>query len=188
METGAPFQEYVFNLSNTKKRFYYLFALFIIIINAVVLALVRLNDTEAPLTNWRLLAIIIYALLFTVLFFIRPEKEKSILAVFTFTLIIAAWLMMKELLPATVNLLILLLFKISTRPLKIKVSKENISYPSFPVQNIAWNELNNIILKDGLLTIDLKNNKIYQHYPDEINLVDEVTFNLFCKQNLQTAG
>lgn len=188
MNTGTPMQEYVFSLANTKKRFYYLFALFIIIINAVVLALIRLNDTKAPTTNWSLLGIIVYAVFFAFLFFIRPEKEKNILSVVTFILIIAAWLFLKELLPATVNLLILLLFKISTRPLQIKVSKQNISYPSFPVQTISWNELNNIILKDGLLTIDMKSNKVFQHYPEETSPLDEATFNIFCKQNLQTAG
>lgn len=188
MNTGTPLQEYIFSLVNTKKRFYYLFALFIIIINAVVLSLVRLNDTSTPLTNWRLIGIILYVLLFTFLFFIRPEKEKTVLTVFTFILIIAAWLMMKELLPATVNLVIVLLFKISTRPLEIKVNKEIISYPSFPVQKISWNELNNIILKDGLLTIDLKNNKVYQLYPEETKPVDEAAFNLFCKQMLQSAN
>lgn len=188
MNTGIPSKEFVFRLENTRSKFYYLFAFFIIIINIVILSLIRLNDTEEPLQNWRLFGIIIYTVIFSILFFIRSEREKKTLIVITFVLIITAWFFMNEWLPAIINLITGLLFLISTRKLEIKVKKEIIFYPSFPVQKISWNELNNIILKDGLLTIDLKNNKVYQLYPEETKPVDEAAFNLFCKQMLQSAS
>ena len=44
-----------------------------------------------------------------------------------------------------------------------------------------WSDLNNVILKDGLLTIDFKSNKLMQVVIDDPNLtIDEKAFNGFC--------
>ncbi len=83
------------------------------------------------------------------------------------------------------NLLLAGLYFISTRKLQITVSEEGVSYPSFPAKNIQWPAISNLILKDDILTIDLKNNKIYQHqvaYTD--NAVNEREFNDFCSKKL----
>lgn len=77
------------------------------------------------------------------------------------------------------------LYLIAKRPLLVSIIKENISYPSFPKKKLSWSELNNIILKDGLLTIDLKNNSFIQQTVDENKTsVNEQEFNDFCKQQL----
>jgi hypothetical protein len=74
---------------------------------------------------------------------------------------------------------------VAQRELKIKVQKEVIVYPSFPKKIIKWQDLNNLILKDGLLTIDFKNDRIIQQYPElKMNAVNEAEFNDFCRQQL----
>jgi hypothetical protein len=46
--------------------------------------------------------------------------------------------------------------------------------------------LNNAILKDGILTIDFKNNRVLQaEIEDRMNDVNEVEFNDFCRQQLK---
>ncbi len=72
---------------------------------------------------------------------------------------------------------------VAHRKLKLTVSAEKISYPSFPEKQIEWNELTNLILKDGLITIDFKNNKIIQQ-PILNSDIDEKEFNEFCKLQL----
>jgi len=64
------------------------------------------------------------------------------------------------------------------------VDRESIVYPSFPKRIILWNELQNIVLKDGILTIDFRNNKLIQQDLDEEVTVNEKEFNEFCKQQL----
>ena len=44
----------------------------------------------------------------------------------------------------------------------IKVSDPGIIYPSFPSKKFGWSDIENVVLKDGVLTIDLKNNKLFQ--------------------------
>ena len=52
-------------------------------------------------------------------------------------------------------------------PQEIGFSKEGISFNTFPKKNIEWNEVANVVIKDGLLTIDQKNNKLFQKEIDE---------------------
>ena len=43
-----------------------------------------------------------------------------------------------------------------------------------------WEQFSNIILKDNLLTLDFKNNKVLQLEVDEKTAIDQTTFNIFC--------
>ena len=52
------------------------------------------------------------------------------------------------------------------------------SSPTYP-----WNDFSNVILKDNLLTLDFKNNKLVQVNTDENQaLADETVFNDYCKK------
>ncbi len=78
-----------------------------------------------------------------------------------------------------------LLYQSTKRPLLVSVLQEKIVYPSFPKKNISWLELNSMILKDGLLTINFKNDKFIQQFIDETKtVVNEQDFNDFCSQQL----
>lgn len=62
---------------------------------------------------------------------------------------------------------------------------EEIAFNSFPRKTIFWKDVTNVVLKDGLLTIDLKNNTLIQKQvndPVEKQIEDE--FNHFCKEQL----
>ncbi|HTG56736.1 MAG TPA: hypothetical protein VL943_10745, partial [Niabella sp.] len=83
------------------------------------------------------------------------------------------------------NLLIWIMYLIARRNLKVIVLDEHVIYPSFPPKLIKWPDINNLVLKDDILTIDLKNNKIYQHQVEYIdNAVNEPEFNDFCRTKL----
>jgi uncharacterized protein YehS (DUF1456 family) len=75
----------------------------------------------------------------------------------------------------------------ATRKLTIGVSTTDISWPSAFPKKVQWAALNNILLKDNLLTVDFKNDKIVQQYIDETTIaVNEAEFNDFCRQQLST--
>lgn len=81
------------------------------------------------------------------------------------------------------------LYVISKKDLVVRTSEEEINYPSLPQRRITWNELNNVILKDGLLTIDFKNNRFIQQFIDESKTsVIEKEFNDFCSRQLKAAA
>ena len=58
---------------------------------------------------------------------------------------------------------------------------------AFPKKNIQWSELDNVVIKDNVLTIDFKNNNLIQHTFDqsENETLDEVALNQFVKSHLQ---
>jgi hypothetical protein len=55
---------------------------------------------------------------------------------------------------------------------------------SFSAKNYEWTVFNNIILKDGLLTLDFKNNKVLQLELDTNTEANEKQFNDFCSQKI----
>ena len=64
--------------------------------------------------------------------------------------------------------------------LMVQISSECVIIPSFFKRIIQWNELNNVILKDGIITIDYKNDHLFQASIKEEEPVDEMEFNSFC--------
>jgi len=67
-------------------------------------------------------------------------------------------------------------------PEEIGFNKTGIIINAFFKKHYEWSFINNVILKDGLLTIDYKNNKIFQkEIEEEIAPVLEKEFNEFCR-------
>ena len=64
--------------------------------------------------------------------------------------------------------------------LMVQISSECVIIPSFFKRIVQWNELNNVILKDGIITIDYKNDHLFQASIKEEEPVDEMEFNSFC--------
>lgn len=74
-------------------------------------------------------------------------------------------------------------------PQEIGFSKEAITFNTFPFKNYGWEQVKNVMLKDDMLTIDFKNNKIMQREIEPAELTEEETeFNEFCRQQLAHAG
>ena len=79
---------------------------------------------------------------------------------------------------------------IAMRKLKIDFNDFFISYPSFPRKKIQWNEVSNLILKDNVITIDLKNNTLLQYAlnKSENENLDEALFNHYIQQRINLAS
>jgi hypothetical protein len=174
-------------LKNEKLKQYDRIALFIIIIN---LALFIYLAVSTEIKSIRIAAImggslIIIALAIEYFLVYIKRNEDSPYKVYAEYAIAFAWFQIGYWWIALLIFLLGTLYLISKRPLLVSVIKETITYPSFPKQKLAWSELNNIILKDGLLTIDLKNNSLIQQPIDETKTsINEAEFNDFCREQL----
>lgn len=115
---------------------------------------------------------------------IKRETIDNEMISLSFSVAIITWLILQLYWIAAVMLLLFIIQEISRRKLLVLVFEDSISYPSFPKRIIEWKELNNIILKDGLLTIDLKNNRVFQN--EILSVVYEPEFNEFCQSRIQT--
>jgi hypothetical protein len=59
-------------------------------------------------------------------------------------------------------------------------------------EKIGWKDLNNVIIKDGTLTLDFKNNRLIQSPTDDAEDdeydVDDDEFNAYCRNQLKAAN
>lgn len=74
-------------------------------------------------------------------------------------------------------------------PKEIAFDEEGIIINSFPKKSYRWALLSNVVLKDCILTIDFKNNKLIQKETQEDTTeLEEKEFNEFCRSKLNAAG
>ncbi|GAA0547546.1 hypothetical protein [Chitinophaga japonensis] len=72
------------------------------------------------------------------------------------------------------------------KPVYVLMDITGITLPAtFSSRTVAWNQLNNVVLRNDLLTIDFKNNKILQlEVLDDIPGIKEDEINGFCRSRL----
>jgi hypothetical protein len=71
-------------------------------------------------------------------------------------------------------------------PLEIGFTHDRVVINSLIRKQFSWTDFNNIILKDGLLTLDFSNNKLFQKetIDDDEPDADEDEFNEYCRSKL----
>ena len=181
-------QEYEIVLKNDKIKLYNRFAIFVFILNAVVIIYFLYSGygkIKQSNNGFMALLLLINALL---IYIIASFKKKKQLAFLSLVIGISLyWILIGYWWISLIMIMLFYLYNLSKRKLKVSFANQ-IIYPSFPTRIIQWNELNNVILKDGLLTIDFKNNKIIQQLIKHSNAINEKEFNEFCRQQLKTAA
>jgi hypothetical protein len=85
-------------------------------------------------------------------------------------------------------LLLGLLEKQARLPVRVIFTNEEVLLSTLFKKVLQWTDFNNIILKDGLLTLDLKNNKLIQKNILDEEQPDENEFNAYCRNRLALAG
>jgi hypothetical protein len=86
------------------------------------------------------------------------------------------WLFAIELILSTAS-------SIALTPVILAFTSTDIKQSKFSFKKYQWNEFSNVILKDNILTLDFKNNKILQAQIDTAG-INEEAFNTFAKDQL----
>ena len=71
-------------------------------------------------------------------------------------------------------------------PLEVGFTNEEVVINTLFKKKFTWKDFNNIILKDGILTLDFANNKLFQKeaIEDDDDDTEEDEFNDFCRKQL----
>ena len=182
-------KQFLIFLKNEKQKQYFLIAFLFILINFSVFIYFGIT---APTKSLKIsffvrAAVILACLAIDQLLKKTKRSENRPYMYVAMWLITFAWLKEDYWVIFCICLLVSLLFLITYRELVIKVDTNLIRYPSFPEKKIGWNRLTNVIMKDGLITIDFKNNKLIQQTVDENKTkVDEKEFSEFCSEQLRS--
>lgn len=74
-------------------------------------------------------------------------------------------------------------------PAEIGFSNDEISFNTLPRKVLSWSEIKNVVIKDGLITIDQKNNKLTQKEIEGYVTADiENEFNEFCQKRIEASN
>ena len=81
------------------------------------------------------------------------------------------------------DLFLFFLGKVALKKISLYFTASGIEKRNFPSKKYHWNQFSNVILKDNILTLDFKNNKLLQAKIETTNL-NEDAFNIFAKEQL----
>jgi hypothetical protein len=124
-------------------------------------------------------------ILFAVFSFYKTKKAKQtfFLSEWIFFLLMLLWIQFDNYWMASVCMILFLLCTAATDKLTFDFDLSLIQQKNFPWNKYKWEEFSNIILKDNILTLDFKNNKLLQGEIESTN-INEDAFNTFAKQQL----
>jgi hypothetical protein len=174
-------QDFEIGLKNNKHRSYSRIRYFVILMDLAFFICYTIHEREGA--GW--LILLLAAVGLTEMASQRGFLKQRMASIVIYGLLAIAW--------ATINwwftllhLLLSFLDTISTSALHVSINNEGIIYPSFPEKKIKWEELQNVVLKDGILTIDFMNDTLLQADVDTDNTSpDERVFNQYCREKLK---
>ena len=178
-------------LPNEKAKTYSYVTLFILLINCLVFGFVFFNAPDNRIRNISLTAtaISLTSLVFFLINFFtgkipayRPGISFIILSIF--------WFILGNYFLGLSVICFAVIGFFARKKFNVLFTEDKITYPSFPQKIYSWKEVSNVVLKDGILTIDLKNNKLIQAVIEQesVEQVDESAFNDFCGKQLAQHG
>ena len=172
---------YTFSITNTRKKQIWLLACGLLLINSLLILFFALHNPS----NYKIL-FVNTAIIFLIVFYNLFSKRATIATYrLGYFLVAIAWIKLDYYWLAILFSILFFLGETLTKDTTVFINKTDISLKNLFTKKYNWQSIKNIILKDGLLTIDFKNNKIFQsEIAEKISLTEENEFNDFCKKKL----
>lgn len=177
---------YEIEIPNEKAATYRVVTFIIALINAVAFSYLYFNETNKSRIGFASLGAI---LSITALVFYCIKTYTKNLQTFkieiAFIILALVWFICGNPWLALLLLVFAFLGFYTNKKTVIRFTKAGIEYPSFPPKKMAWPEVDFAMLKDGILTIEMKNNHVFQFSlsKTESDKLDENSFNDFSQVN-----
>ena len=112
----------------------------------------------------------------------KKIRASFLLTGLLFFILAGSWVALQNYLVAFACVILGILYHLSLQKLQFVFNDDSVKKVNFPQKAYSWEMLDNVMLKDNILTIDLKNNKLIQ-LEIESN-INEIQFNEFAQQQL----
>lgn len=170
---------------SNRKTFHYV-SIFIFALNLLVFGRM-LMETEGK-NKWLAIAGLIVCASGILFSMLKRNHRPGTIHVIHFVLVTLIWILLPAFVPAISIAVFAAMTIIAAREKWLRFSDAGIHYPSFPAKTIPWAEVNDVMLKKGVLTMDLSGNRFFQFViPDQGFEGDETAFNQSCKHWIDTA-
>ncbi|MGB4846261.1 MAG: hypothetical protein WBP16_17460 [Ferruginibacter sp.] len=181
---------YSFTLKDNNKKGYKLFVWFLFFLHIVAAGVFAINATDKNVQLSIYILLGFFGLVVTLYLLFRKRKK----AFETFSLTMALfyanfWLKHVGAIALFIFAAVFLFVNYVQQKktiLQVTVAGVHITR-IFKIVVYAWADIENVIVKDGLLTVDLKSNKLIQaEIAEDATVVDENAFNRFCAEQLNS--
>jgi hypothetical protein len=173
-------QQFKITLKNDKVKFYKFIALLLVLLNLAVFIFLLIADVHF----YEAAAALLLSGLYLIYLLYAAKKYKSIFFIneITFFILAGSWVALQNYLIAFSCVLLGILYHLSLQKLQFVFNGNFVKKTTFPQKIYSWEMLANVMLRDNILTIDLKNNKLIQLEIE--NSINEIQFNEFTQQQL----
>ncbi|HLK30608.1 MAG TPA: hypothetical protein VKT28_18650 [Puia sp.] len=173
--------DYVVTLKKSSDRQVDVISILLCFLSIAAFAFLQINSKQFNYF-FSIASLIIAAGIIYNLFFAKKDKSPR----YRYLLFLAGivWMTMPFLQWAAIAFFALAFLEYQAKhPLEVGFSNDEIVINTLVRKRFHWNDLNNVILKDGLLTLDFKNNRLFQKetLDDDEPDADEDEFNDYCK-------
>lgn len=177
--------QYELVLKNEKIKNYRLIARLVILLGCLftIALVVYTNLLKVRIAGITALSLIVC---WTIYYYVNKKKQNAAFEATALFLLAVYFLFPGIYWLAIVFFIIAGLYIEITKLIVIIFNEDGIKIASFPAKNYDWQQLNNIILRDNLLTLDFVNNKLLQQ--PIINTqwdINPKEFNEFCQKMLE---
>lgn len=116
-------------------------------------------------------------------YLVKKGRQKYVLDENIFLLFAAVWLWISVVM-AILMFVTALLYRYSIQEWKFIFKDDGVYKSFFPKKHHEWTAFFNIVLKDGMLTLDFSNNHLLQVLAENSDEIDEHEFNVYVHQQL----
>jgi hypothetical protein len=181
--------QYVVTLKRNNDKYIDNFSILLCFISIIAFVFEQIQDKK--INFFFIIAVIILSSGIVLNIYIKATQKK--ITRYKYLLVIAAicWLMMPYLQWFCIPFFLLSFLEYQAKyPLEVGFTNEEVVINTLFKRKFTWKDFNNIILKDGMLTLDFTNNKLFQKeaIDDDEGEADEDEFNDYCRKKLLEAG
>jgi hypothetical protein len=176
-------EQFEITIKNEKVRSYQVIALLLVLLNLAVFIFLLLAAVSFQQAAWATLLSGLY--LIYLIYTSKKNHNRFSVDWFAFLVVAGGWLILGRYWMAVICIIMGVLYHLSMKKLQICFTDEVIKKMNFPRKEYPWKLLENVMVRDNILTLDFKNNRLLQA---EIESgINEVYFNNFAKQHLSQA-
>lgn len=169
-------------LKNDKVTTYRSFALVIVVFNIIVFLFLLFNPIIVYPAAASFFAVAVYGLYRW--YVAKKNKASLYMDEFSFYVLAGCWVVLQHYLIAAGAAVMGLLYHFALQQLLFVFDTTSVKKMTFPAATYEWDQFNNVVLRDNILTLDFANNRLIQMEIEHASSVSETQFNAFARQQL----
>lgn len=181
--------QYVVTLKNTSRKYIDNFSLLLLVISILFFIRQLLYGEHSKGTN--VFAVSCIFIIIVIIGYNLYQSRNKRKTVYRYALFIAGmlWIIVPSMQWLCVPFTILGFIEGTAKlPLDVGFLDDRVVINTLLKRRYSWTDFNNVILKDNLLTLDFKNNRLLQRETiDEDGDAEEDEFNAYCQEQLRAA-